>query len=136
MSFVFAENETDTWLPDITKTCYPALTFKDITDLSREAEETSRRSAADHAISFTSCRVIQGEHTQLRRNRMIHGHDVVVRRVLWDAAHVRPAVDVLGYRRLEKKTKDWYGHSKIPWVKEVAENVKLLREGSSQTLWS
>ena len=59
---------------------------------------------------------------------MIHGHDVVVRRVLWDAAHVRPAVDVLGYRRLEKKTRDWYGHSKIPWVKEVAENVKLLRE--------
>ena len=125
---VRAEYQEDQHLPEKTLDDYPGLMFRDVADISSEAIVMSRCSALDHALAFPSCYSVQGVHVRVRRNRMIHGHDVLVRRALWEVERVRPAVDVVGYRRMEKKTRSDWGDSRIGWIKDVVENVRTLEE--------
>lgn len=127
MSRCSAEHEQDKLLPSSVLNEYPEIQFRDVSDISKEALEMSRSSPLHHAFASPSSWSFQGEAHHVRSMQMSHGHDVLVRRALWEEEKIRPAVDVAGFRRLEKKTKNHWGCSRVRWVQQVSENIEMLR---------
>ena len=54
-------------------------------------------------------------------------HDAIVRQSLWEEHAIRPAVDVVDFRRLRRCSRGNWGKLRIDWVARVDDDVSRMR---------
>ena len=115
------------WLPLSATGNGGEVSFGEVAEVGEDVLALAESSALSHSLAARSSRILRSPFEKNRSNRLVYGHDALVRQSLWEEHGVRPAVDVVDYRKLRRRSRGNWGTIAIDWVSRVEEDVSRLR---------